>query len=208
MHSVSVLRLKRPTPPPGSRKLLLPVVLSPDYAFKNWDFELGRVGWHEYSQSGWALITPESDMPVPPYSGNWAVWLGGVPSDVSSISQHIFVPSQKLLTAKIWIASQETNCGNDLFIARVNGAEIGRVGLCQTNKTDGWTTLYVNVSSYAGQEVFMTFEVRTNSSLNSNVFLDNFVWASMLNEELEGLKVIPPGDQTELVPESALPKER
>lgn len=207
MHSVSVLRLKRPTPP-GSRKLLLPVVLSPDYAFKNWDFELGRVGWHEYSQSGEALILPASSFPgtVRPY-GNWAVWLGGMYSDVSSISQHIFVPSQKLLTAKIWIASQETNCGNDLFIARVNGAEIGRIGLCQANKTDGWTTLYVNVSSYAGQEAFMTFEVRTNSSLNSNVFLDNFVWASMLNEELEGLKVIP-GDQTELVPESALPKER
>ena len=211
MHSVSVLR-PVPAGQPGTKKQFLPLVLKRyplDYSIKNWNFEQGRVAWTEYSQSGWALIMNTSDLPrdVPPYSGSWAVWLGGVHSDVSSISQQVNVMPQKSLAVKIWIASAETSCTNDYLIFRVNNTEIFRIGLCEQNNTGGWWNLRANVSAYANQNVKITYEVSTDGSLNSNVFLDDVTWGAPLINDAESLEIIP-GIQSEPIPESALPKER
>lgn len=208
MQSVSVLRLKRPDQP-STGKLYLPVVYKPqpiDYTIKNWNFEQGRVAWTEYSTHGWELIMNANGLPVTPYSGSWAVWLAGGHNEVSSISQRINVQPQKRLTARFWVDSEETSCGYDNFIVRVNDVEIGRVELCAANETGGWGTLYVNLSTYADQNVKVTFEARTDGSLFSSVFLDDFVWTSLLNEDIEGLKIIP-ATPSESVPGSILPKE-
>lgn len=218
MHSVSVLRLKRPTPP-GSRKLLLPLVFKPqpappaDYTIKNWDFEQGHVAWSEYSKNGYPTIySTSTGLPssVTPTSGRWASWLGGSHNEVSSISQQITVNPQKRLTSRILIRSQETSCTNDYFYVKVNGVVVFQYGLCDANETGGWGTLYVNLSAYANQRVTVTFEVRTNGSLLSNVYMDDVVWETTLNEDGDGLDImeIIPANPAVTVPDSTLPKEK
>ncbi len=216
MHSISVLRPKLPSQP-GNKKLLLPLVFKPqppqsEYLIKNWNFEQGRMYWTESSQHGYATIVNTSDLPstVIPTSGSWASWLGGSYNDVSSISQQIKIKPQSRLTSRILIASQETNCTNDYFYVLVNGAEHFKYGLCDANETGGWGYLRVNLSAYANQTVIIRFEVRTNGSLNSNVFMDDFVWETTLNEDNEVLDImeIIPATPAISIPESALPKEQ
>lgn len=218
MHSISVLRPKLPGQP-GNKKLLLPLVFKPqtqppaDYTIKNWNFEQGHVSWTEYSQSGYPTIySTSSGLPssVIPTSGSWAAWIGGSYSDVSSISQQITAHPQKRLTSRIYIVSQETSCTNDYFYVKVNGNVVFQYGLCDEHETGGWGSLYVNLTSYGNQKITVTLEVRTNGSLNSNVFMDDFVWETTLNEDDEVLDImeIIPATPAITVPESALPKEQ
>lgn len=216
MDSVSVLRLKQPTPP-GNKKLLLPLVFKPqppqpEYLIKNWNFEQGRMYWTEYSKNGYPTIySTSSGLPssLTPTSGSWASWLGGSYNEVSSISQQIKIKPQSRLTARIYIVSQETNCTNDYFYVLVNGAEHFKYGLCDDHETGGWGYLHVGLSAYANQTVIIKFEVRTNDSLNSNVFMDDVEWEITLHEDVEDTDImeITPAIPALFVPESALPKE-
>ncbi len=168
-----------------NRRAYLPVVYkaypAPSSSIVNPGFESGPTGWIEYSAQGWPLIL-SSGFPsgVTPRSGSWAVWLGGADSETAYIQQQVTIPpSAPVLRYWYWIASQDI-CGYDFARVRVNGTAVQTYDLCSSNNTGGWVQGSVNLGSYAGQLVQLRFEVTTDSSLNSNFFLDDVSLAASL----------------------------
>ncbi len=155
-----------------------PTVPVPPCGIPNCDFEQGRTAWTEYSQNGWALILDSSELLVPPHSGNWAAWLGGDDDEIAYLQQSVSVPAgQPYLGYWHWIASQDF-CGYDFAYVRINGTTVEQYDLCSDNDTNGWVLHVVNLSAYAGQTVALQVRVETDSSLNSNLFVDDFAFRS------------------------------
>ncbi len=140
----------------------------------NGDFENGRDGsWVEYSQNGWVRIRYFVDLPVTPHSGNWAVWLGGDYDEVSNISQEVAIPSDATtLRYWYWIGSEDL-CEYDFGHVKINDTDLVTLDLCEQNNTGGWVQRTVNISAYSGTTVTLKFQVETDSSFNSNLFLDD-----------------------------------
>ncbi|MGB9723321.1 MAG: M6 family metalloprotease domain-containing protein [Chloroflexia bacterium] len=163
------LWLGGPTPTPAPSPTPLPCPL-----LGNGDFEQGPVVWTQYSQNGWDLIL-NSGWPgsVHPHSGVWAVWEGGDYNEVCYIQQQVLVPAATpYFRYYHWIASQDY-CGYDFAYVRVNGVTVDQYDLCSANNTGGWVTHVVNLSAYANQCVTVQIRVETDSSLNSNLFIDD-----------------------------------
>ncbi|MFZ0548215.1 MAG: hypothetical protein WAM60_22405 [Candidatus Promineifilaceae bacterium] len=156
-----------PTPTPTPTPVPVNVIV-------NGNFEAGQVGWQQYSSNGWQLILQQNYLPVPPRSGNWAVWLGGDYNEDSVLTQDVTVPvSYTILTYWLWIASED-DCGSDIGGVVINQAEaVDSYWLCSGNSTGGWLRRDVNLASYAGQTVEIAFAAFTDDSLNSNMFLDD-----------------------------------
>lgn len=141
---------------------------------QNGNFESGSTAWTEYSAGGWDIIGTSFPDNVAPHSGSYAAWLGGAYDDTTYIRQTVAVPSSSpTLTFYHWIASAESICTYDLAYIRVNGSNKDTLGLCSSNNTGGWVPRSINLSGYAGQNISLEFRSVTNSSLNSNWFIDD-----------------------------------
>jgi serine protease len=152
--------LPPPPPPPAN-------------PFVNPTFELGPVGWTQYSTHGWQLITTSFPSGLVPHSGVWAVWLGGDYNETSYIQQTVTIPAAApYLAYWHWIASQDV-CGYDFGGVLVNGAVVHVYNLCTSTNTNGWVKKVVNLGAYAGQTVAVQIRAETDGSLNSNLFVDD-----------------------------------
>jgi S-layer family protein len=142
----------------------------------NGNFEQGpNVGWTEYSNHGWAVITPIADLPqtILPHSGNWVTWLGGDNNEIANISQYITtLPSSASLQLVYWIASGD-DCGYDYAYVRINSSTIHQWNLCSSNNTNGWAVLNLDLSAYGGQAANISLEITTDVGYNSNLFIDD-----------------------------------
>lgn len=147
----------------------------------NGNFESGSgVGWTEYSSHGWDIIL-NSGFPgsITPHGGAWAAWMGGEYDDISYIQQQVTVSAATPYLAYYhWIASAETLCGADVGGVLVNGTVVNSYNLCTTTGTGGWVRYTVNLNAYAGQTVTLQIRVETDSSLNSNLFVDDVSFAA------------------------------
>ena len=142
----------------------------------NGDFELGQTVWTEFSTHGWDLITTVFPTGVTPRGGSWAAWMGGDDSDTSIISQTVTVPGgTPYLGYWHWIASEDI-CSYDYGYMRVNSIPQDTLDLCSSANTGGWVHRVVNLTAYAGSSVSIDFRAFTDSSLNSNWFLDDIQW--------------------------------
>ncbi len=163
-------------PPPGANKVFFPIILSPAYTLRNGNFEAGRgVGWAESSTNGWPLVIDKTLLPqgLNPHSGSWAAWLGGERDETSTLSQPVTIQAAaKVLSFYHWIA-HENNCGNDVARVLVNNSKVLETKLCQTANTNGWRKVTLNLGAYVGQTVTLKFVVVTDSSGNSNWFIDD-----------------------------------
>ncbi|MCP4359199.1 MAG: S8 family serine peptidase [Chloroflexi bacterium] len=144
-------------------------------------FEDGRTDWTEFSSNGFILIFDDSILPVTPHNGSWAAWLAGEVDEVSYIEQNITVPiSNTTLSYWHWIVSQESNCANDLAGVIINGnvspsADI--YPLCVGTETGGWVQHFVDLSTYAGQNISLRIQAQTDTnSLISHLFVDDFLF--------------------------------
>ena len=141
---------------------------------QNGNFESGSTAWTEYSTGGWDIIGTSFPGTVAPHSGSYAAWLGGAYDDTKYIRQTVAVPSSSpTLTFYHWIASAESGCNYDFAYVRVNGSNQLTLGLCSSNNTGGWVPRSINLSGYAGQNISLEFRSVTDSSLNSNWFIDD-----------------------------------
>ena len=52
--------------------------------------------------------------------------------------------------------------------------------LCDTNDTSGWVRQTVDLSAYAGQTIQLQFRAETDSSENSNWFVDDVALGSFM----------------------------
>jgi len=160
--------------------LLLPIIIvqPPFPAFSNGDFEdsLQR-GWQAHSSQGAVLIVHEIYLdPVPPHSGQHAVWLGGVADEVSSISQRVAIADLYdtfTLRYWYWIASDESDCTDDRVSVRIADVEVYSHAMCRTTQTQGWQLACVPVSGWGGQAPPFQFVAQLDGSKNSHFYLDD-----------------------------------
>ncbi len=155
-------------------------VLTESTQIFNGDFENGSDGtWSEYSLNGWELIVDSNYIDLNPHSGSWLAWLGGDDDEVAQISQDISIMSgSSYLHFWYWIASEDV-CGYDTFHVKVNGNDKFQVSLCSNNNTFGWIEGVLDLSDSAGDTVTIQFEVNTDISLNSNLFLDDVIFTNV-----------------------------
>jgi hypothetical protein len=163
-------------------RVYLPIVLREAGAapggIVNGDFEAGHSGWTEYSSHGWDIITQSFAGGVTPHGGAWAAWLGGDYDDISYLQQQVTVPgSAPYLAYYHWIASADS-CGWDYAQVRINGTTVQQYDLCTSQSTGGWVRHTVYLGSYAGQSVTLQIRVETDSSYNSNLFVDDVTFAA------------------------------
>lgn len=163
-----------------SNDVYLPLIAKTTSAIKNGDFENGATSWTEFSKEGGAIIV-STDNGLPngftPHSGKWAAWLGGVRNNITYIEQDISVPSsQPYLSYWEWIASEDS-CGGDFAGIVVNGSNVvEQYNLCASSNTQNWSQRIIDLSSYAGQDIKLQIRVETNSTLNSNLFIDDITF--------------------------------
>jgi C1A family cysteine protease/predicted secreted protein len=159
-----------------STEVFLPLIMrtsSSNGGLVNGDFESGPTGWVEYSSNGWDLILPASNFPVTPHSGNWAVWLGGDYDEISYIQQQVPVPAgSPYLAYWHWIASEDL-CGYDFGGVIIDSTVVDVYNLCSSENTGGWVKHVVNLSAYARKSVSLQIRTETDSSGNSNLFIDD-----------------------------------
>jgi hypothetical protein len=72
------------------------------------------------------------------------------------------------------IGSQETVCGNDLGFITINTVDkVFTWDLCDANDSADWIEMTLDLRAYDGQTVNLAIAAVTNSSLNSNLFIDD-----------------------------------
>lgn len=157
----------KPTPPPPPPP--------PPSSIVNPGFESGPTGWTEYSAQGWDLILNSGFPPgVTAHGGSWLTWLGGDNNEVAYVQQSVTVPAAApYLSYWHWIASSESSCIYDFGSVQVNGTSVDTYGLCSSSNTGGWVRHTVNLSAYSGQTVTLRIRATTDSSVNSNLFVDD-----------------------------------
>lgn len=187
LMSVSIVNFVK-TPPPSAKRMAFPMIFKVHpQPIQNGDFEKGRTIWSEYSAKEWPLIVKQLAGTLKPSSGVYAAWLGGDHDEIARLSQSFYLPSShKELAFNFFIASEESVCGNDVLNIYINTTKIATVNLCKKYNSTKWSLGKFNIESFRGQTIKLTFEVRTNGSLNSNFFLDDvrmLLNAQTLSEE-------------------------
>lgn len=156
----------------------------PETSLVNGDFEAGPgVGWGESSSAlgnDAGIIIRESPNPslLLPHLGRYLAWLGGMPSDVSILSQTVTLPAgAPKLEFFYLLFSSESDCSYDTGkIALVSGTTervLSTFGLCEATERPQWTVVQLDLTPYAGQSWSLQFSVTTDDFLNSNYFLDD-----------------------------------
>jgi hypothetical protein len=166
----------------------------------NGDFEQGPgVGWQEFSTHGWDIIMDSASLPFPPHSGSWATWFGGGNDETSRLYQQITVPtSAPTLTFWYWIWSEDYS-GYDYGYVLIDDVPILQFDLCADQQTGTWVRQDLDLSAYAGQVVDLEFQVVTDGSLNSNLFVDDVSFdgaftSSGLSSPSPGFSIVPVPD--------------
>ncbi len=139
--------------------------------------------WVELTDFPYPIIRAQFPSTVHPHGGAWAAWLGGVygtatDDAVTAIAQRVTVSSSKpFLSYWHWIASADI-CGYDVAGVGVDyGAPdpdvVDAFYLCSAANTSGWRHRTIDMHKYIGQTVILIFLAGTDSSFNSNWFLDD-----------------------------------
>ena len=72
-----------------------------------------------------------------------------------------------------WIASGEESCVYDGAEISADGSVLQQFGLCVTSNTHAWVRREIDLSAYAGRSVTLRITVVTDTSVNSNYFVDD-----------------------------------
>jgi hypothetical protein len=178
-----------PTPiPPPATPTIPPL---PPTGIINGDFERGRgVGWIEESKLGFPLIVQRPPLPVNPYNGSWAVWMGGAPGEFATLKQTFIVPPDRpVLTFQYGIIAQEEGCGfaYDTGYVAVGTVLLMPINLCVSRNTGGWRLAQIDMHDFAGQAVTLTVRIGTNENLLiGHFFLDDVKFVGNMQQQEEG----------------------
>jgi len=114
---------------------------------------------------------------VSAYDGSQYFWAGGgcgSPND-NSAYQTITIPSD-YTRLSFWYYAMRSDpddpTDNGLASVKINGASIWSLEMSQANNTTGWVNQIVDISSYSGQSITLTFQAVQGNSGIGNVFFD------------------------------------
>lgn len=151
-----------PSPPP------------PSGGIRNGDFEEGpEQGWTSYSAKGWRLIIDASKLPIAPYAGNWAAWLGGDDDEIAYIAQQVQLPAQNHDLRFYYQINSSDACGYDFGGVIVDGKVVDVFDLCASTTTNRWMLRTVSLADYAGRAVWLQIRAETDETVASNLLIDN-----------------------------------
>jgi hypothetical protein len=174
LQSVSVVHLSSLM---LSNHMYLPLIQKPQQIVTNPilnpGFEQGHTSWTEYSALGWDIIMEAAEAPVTAHGGSWLAWLGGDDLETSRLSQTLTISASAPYLHYWYYSASEDVCGYDFFRIKVNGTIVSTKDLCSSTNTNAWVAGVLNLSSYLGAGKTITFEVTTDGSYNSNMFLDD-----------------------------------
>lgn len=163
--------------PPTATPIATPTATSTPTAgdaIRNGDFEAGLVDWSEFSSNGFPIIVDDfTPTTITARSGSRAAWLGGIADETSYIQQQVTVPNGNAMLSFYQIIGSEDTCGQDVASVQINGTVLRSYELCSSTSSTVWTLQQVDLSAYAGQSVLLQIRAETNSSLNSNYFVDD-----------------------------------
>lgn len=182
---------------PHAQQIALPLIIKQSAlpVIANGGFEeVPNLDWAEASSNNAALIADFSLLPnsVQPHGGLYVSWLGGLPDEGSVLAQTVDIPAnvgQLKLRYWYWIASEETNCTDDLAFVLAQSASTGAEStlgahpLCRAHATGGWVRACVDVGEWSGHTTRFQFVAVLDGSRNSNFFLDDVSLASSCAEE-------------------------
>jgi hypothetical protein len=149
--------------------------------FQNGDFESGDAGWTKSSTNGRPLIHHISDpsLVVPPQSGEWLAWLGGVPEETSSLKQNFVLPPQLakyLPNLRFWyqIKSEDT-CGYDFGELLINDQLVNTFNLCASGSTSNWSLAEYNLADWSDffQQNTLEFRADIDDLYTSSLYVDS-----------------------------------
>ncbi len=146
----------------------------------NGDFENGGdATWSEYSLIYGTVIT--SDIRNSARSGRWYAWLGGQNSEVSQLAQTVRVPNDASYLRFYYRASSADVCGNDIVRISIDSVQQLEIDLC--NPVTNWTATNIDVTSYRGSDVLLSFDVTLNASGISHFLLDDIGFVTNTSDE-------------------------
>ena len=138
----------------------------------NGDFELGDVGWTEYSTFAYDVIREFT--PGSAHSGTWAAYLAAdnTQNGINGVMQYVTVPASMPYLHFWHQIISEDYCGYDYGYVRVNGSDEKTFNLCVEGNTSGWTEAVVDLTVYASSTVKLEIEGDTDSTLDSYFMID------------------------------------
>ncbi|MFC7501007.1 S8 family serine peptidase [Nocardioides sp. CPCC 206347] len=154
------------TPPP-------PPPPPPPSGLINGGFESGTTGWTQYSAAGYPLIGTSK-----PRTGSYSVWALGYNSGTERISQPVVVSGTGTLTYWWWMNSSEgTTTAFDYMYVRVRNTAGTLLATVRTRSNTAtraaWVSDSISLSAYAGQQVVISFEFSSDSSLATSFYVDD-----------------------------------
>jgi hypothetical protein len=148
---------------------------NPGNDFINAGFEDGLAGWEFVSGRGGSDI-PSTEQQ---HTGLYSAKLGGEHYWGASVAQTVTVPSDRpVLVYWTWISSQELECEGayDFYTVSVNGGVVFEQGLCEAISTQGWEQRTLDLSAFAGQDVYLKIRFESDSVLLSDFFIDDLAF--------------------------------
>jgi hypothetical protein len=146
----------------------------------NGDFENGGdATWSEYSLIYGTVIT--NDIRNSARSGRWYAWLGGQNSEVSQLAQTVRVPNDASYLRFYYRASSADVCGNDIVRISIDSVQQLEIDLC--NPVTNWTATNIDVTSYRGSDVLLSFDVSLSTSGISHFLLDDIGFVANTSDE-------------------------
>jgi len=166
-------------------KVFLPMIFTPDIPLANGDFESGLANWI-LSPTSVQLIFNEADLPegIIPHSGSHVAWLGDhqIPNQATdySITQSLNIPEFSPIL-HFWLMSYSAEfCPSvsDVLQILVNNNLIDWWPICKDQNTFSWRLQISELKVFSGQTVDLTIRMVTNNAFPSEVYLDDFSFAS------------------------------
>lgn len=139
---------------------------------QNGGFESGTSPWQQSSSGGYQLIDTAR-----PHTGSYSAYLGDYNNATDQIYQTITVPSGGKLTYWWYMSTQETSHAWDYMYVRLydtSGALVATLRRWSDGSTaNTWQQDTIDLSSYAGRSLRVTFYVTNDSSYPTAFFVDD-----------------------------------
>lgn len=142
-------------------------------SLQNGGFESGTAPWVEYSSGGYTLVSTNR-----PHAGAYSAWMGGYNYATESVTQTVTVPTNGTLRYYWYMTSSEgtTTAYDYLRVKILNTSNTVLATVATRSNRDSrnaWIQDTVSLAGYAGQTVKIQFEVKTDSSVRTDFWVDD-----------------------------------
>lgn len=142
---------------------------------KDGGFEEVSGDWSEHSEYEDIVLITDTGLPIATHAGYYLAWLGGLNNETSILTQtNIQMTSARYLHFWYRIASADY-CNYDYAYVLVNGSPVKTYNLCKTTNKSSWTHEVIDLGTYSGSTITLSFRVDTDFALYSSFYLDDVV---------------------------------